>query len=228
MVHLFGARANFDYRLWRVRWSFHGVNSIFKTGAPSFLSEASFSVALLFMNRVVGSLAGETGLAAVGIMFAIIEFIYNVMYGVAVTMQPIISFNHGANAHSRVWDTLRLAIRISFLIGLGLTVAGLFGAEFLVRLINGDDPLLVQMATKLVRYNFLTMPIAGIATNIQIFYQSISRARIATALTVIRNGVFVIGVLYLMRALFGIEGVWLTYPIADVLSSLFMLSAISN
>jgi Na+-driven multidrug efflux pump len=62
MVHLFGARANFDYRLWRVRWSFYGVNSIFKTGAPSFLSEASFSVALLFMNRVVGSLQEKRGL----------------------------------------------------------------------------------------------------------------------------------------------------------------------
>ncbi len=141
------------------------------------------------------------------------------MYGVAVTMQPIIIFNHGANAHSRVWEYFTVGNQNLIFYRVGAYRCRLFGAEFLVRLINGDDPLLVQMATKLVRYNFLTMPIAGIATNIQIFYQSISRARIATALTVIRNGVFVIGVLYLMRALFGIEGVWLTYPIADVLSS---------
>ena len=74
-----------------------------KVGLPPFFAEISFSVALFFMNRVVGGLVGQTGIASVGIMFSVIDMIYIMIYGVASSMQPIVSFNFGADEHKRVW-----------------------------------------------------------------------------------------------------------------------------
>ena len=217
-IHFVKKKANLDLKFSHIKLKWTNVVSIVKVGLPPFFAEISFSVALFFMNRVVGGLVGQTGIASVGIMFSVIDMIYIMIYGVASSMQPIVSFNFGAGEHKRVWDTLILAIKISFVISLVLTIIGFINAEFIVKIINDQDLLLIAMATKLLRYNFLTMPITAISTSTQIFYQSIGKAKIATILTVMRNAGFVIVVLYIMKIFFGIAGVWMTYPIADIFS----------
>ena len=191
-IHFVKKKANLDLEFSHIKLKWTNVVSIVKVGLPPFFAEISFSVALFFMNRVVGGLVGQTGIASVGIMFSVIDMIYIMIYGVASSMQPIVSFNFGADEHKRVWDTLILSIKISFAISLVLTIIGFANAESIVRIINNQDLLLIAMATKLLRYNFLTMPITAISTSTQIFYQSIGKAKIATILTVMRNAGFVI------------------------------------
>lgn len=197
--------------------------SISKTGFPSFLAEGSFAFTLIFFNRAIREFAGTEEIAAMGIMFTLINFLYLMINGVATATQPIIGYNHGAGNYERVWKTLKLATVVALGVGILTTIGGEFCAEFMVRLINNSDEDLIALATKVCRINFFTMPVTAISGCVQVYYQSINKTFSATLLTVLRNAVFVLICLFILKNFLGLNGVWLTYPVSDIVSAAMYL-----
>ena len=198
--------------------------NISKTGIPSFLAEGSFAFTLIFFNRAIREFAGTQEIAAMGIMFTLINFLYLMINGVAMATQPIIGYNHGAENFERVWKTLKLATLVALALGMLTTACGELCAEFMVRLINDTNEDLIAVATMVCKINFLTMPITAISGCVQVYYQSISRTFTATLLTVLKNAVFVLLSLFILKDFFGLNGVWLTYPVSDIISAMMYLA----
>ncbi len=221
--HFSRKNISLNMKLRNFRGKASALFSISKTGFPSFLAEGSFAFTLVFFNRAIREFAGTEEIAAMGIMFTLINFLYLMINGVAAATQPIISYNHGAGNYERVWKTLNLATLVALGIGILTTIGGELCAEFMVRLINNTDEGLIALTAKVCRINFFTMPITAISGCVQVYYQSINKTFSATLLTVLRNAVFVLICLFILKNLFGLNGVWLTYPVSDIMSATMYL-----
>ncbi len=217
-THFWTSENTLSVDMRQMKLSIKNILHISKTGFPAFLSEGSFAVTLVFMNRAIRSYAGTTGIAALGIMFTLLNFLYLLVNGIATATQPIIGFNHGAGQHERVFKTLKTAIILSFAASLVLEVFSISLAGKLVRLINDSDESLIAMATQVTRINFTTMPLTALASCVQAFYQSTDRALLASVLTVVRSCISVLICMYVLMHFFGLLGIWWAYPVSDIVN----------
>ena len=71
-----------------------------------------------------------------------------------------------------------------------------------------------------LRYVFMALPIIGIQLIGAAYFQAIGKAKPALLLTLSRQGFFFIPLLFLLPTYIGVNGVWLSFPIADLLSTL--------
>ncbi|NLW69774.1 MAG: hypothetical protein GX061_01645, partial [Eubacteriaceae bacterium] len=174
----------------------------------------------IFLNRTLRSLSGTTGIAAMGVMFTIINFVWLVIYGVANAITPIIGYNHGAGQTKRVLTALKYGIILGTVFGVIATGICIVYCEQIVMIINDNEGAFIEMATHATRINLLSMPITSMAHCVLAFYQAVDKSRTATIMTLLKNTGFVLVSLYSLVYLFnfGIEGVWWTYPVTDVMT----------
>lgn len=186
-------------------------------GSSDFARTAAMSLTFAVFNNILRGLGGETPIAAYGIAFRVFTFIFMPMIGIAQGAQPILGFNFGARQFDRVRDGLSLACRTATMIG----VAGF--AVFLIfpGLIVGffsNDPKLIETGTIGIRLMALGFPLVGYQNIGTSLFQAIGKAKPAIFLAFSRQILFLIPVVFILSHAFGLPGVWLSYPVADVIS----------
>ncbi|MCR4722294.1 MAG: MATE family efflux transporter [Eubacteriales bacterium] len=228
LTHFLRPSSKLDLKLMRMKFSFHDFGHLFRTGIPFFFSESAWALTSIFLNRTLRSLGGTTAIAAMGTMFTIINFVWLVIYGVASAITPIIGYNHGAGETDRVMKTLRYGIFLGTLFGLIATAICALFCEEIVMVINNSEKDFIDMAVHATMINLTTMPITSVAHCVLSFYQAVDKSKTATVMTILKNTVFVIVMLFALVYGFnmGIEGVWWTYPVTDIMTLVMCLTAI--
>ncbi len=186
-------------------------------GIPSFVGEISFGIVDLMFNRVLMGIGGEVSVAAFSIIMYIKSLAYMVFRGIEQAMQPIISFNYGAFKYDRVYETYRLAIKISVISALTMSIFGIAFANQSVMLFNQSNIEMINLAAEGVRYIFITMVFAACNTCISGYFQAIGYAKISTIVTLSRSVLCEFFMLLLLSRLWGVTGVWLAFPVSEVL-----------
>ena len=192
-------------------------------GAGPFLMNAAACLVTLFINQQLREYSGDLGIGAYGICNRIIFMFIMICMGLNQGMQPIAGYNYGARLYSRVkqvfWITAKWATvvtMICFLIAILIpkTATGIFT----------HDEELLSIASRGLTILGLGLPFVGfqmIATN---FFQSLGMVKKSVILSLSRQILFLLPALYALPLWIGDKGIWLSYPISDVLS--FILSAI--
>jgi putative MATE family efflux protein len=193
------------------------VANIAKIGVPSFITEMGISVMTMYHNITMVNLAGENGVAAYGV----INYIYPVMmllfWGLSVSMQPVISYNHGAGLKERVKESISLVLKISIVMGVVFFIIGIFFNEEMVRLFIRDQEEVVKLASRGVVIYFFNFIFLGFNMAVIMYYQAIEKPIIPTVLTILRGFVIVLSFLYILPKFFGTDGVWMTIPATETL-----------
>lgn len=205
--HFFKKESLLDLRFNKMKFSFKRLLHLIKTGIPYFFSESAWALTSIFLNRTLRSLSGTTGIAAMGVMFTIINFVWLVIYGVANAITPIIGYNHGAGQTKRVLTALKYGIILGTVFGVIATGICIVYCEQIVMIINDNEGAFIEMATHATRINLLSMPITSMAHCVLAFYQAVDKSRTATIMTLLKNTGFVLVSLYSLVYLFnfGIE-----------------------
>ena len=192
-------------------------------GAGPFLMNAAACLVTLFINQQLREYSGDLGIGAYGICNRIIFMFIMICMGLNQGMQPIAGYNYGARLYSRVkqvfWITAKWATvvtMICFLIAILIpkTATGIFT----------HDEELLSIASRGLTILGLGLPFVGfqmIATN---FFQSLGMVKKSVILSLSRQILFLLPALYALPLWIGDKGIWLSYPLSDVLS--FILSAI--
>ena len=131
---------------------------------------------------------------------------------------PIAGFNYGAQQWGRVRTVVTLALKVGTLIAVAICVSILAFAEPLVRLFTYEEEL-IAMAVPAIRVSFLATPLILFQLVGSAYFQAIGRARPALFLTMTKQGFCLIPLIYLLPKMVGLDGVWMAFPIADVLSA---------
>ena len=194
-------------------------------GMGPFLMNAAACLVTLFINQQLHKYSGDLGIGAYGICNRFIFMFIMICMGLNQGMQPIAGYNYGARQYSRVkevfWKTAKLAMVMTTL----CFIFGMFFPEAAVGIFTHDKEL-VELSAKALRINVLVFPIVGfqmIATN---FFQSLGIVRKSVILSLSRQILFLLPLLYALPLWFGANGVWMSFPISDALATLltvFML-----
>ena len=201
------------------------VTEIFTVGTSDFARTAAMSAVSAVFNNILQNLSGALPIAVFGIIFSVISFVFMPIIGIAQGAQPILGFNYGARQFQRVKDCLRLANKSATIIAcVGFVVFMAFPGQIL-KVFSYDEEL-IAMGTTATRYLAFAFPLIGYQVIGASLFQAIGKAKPAIFLAFSRQVLFLIPMVIILSKLFGLTGVWLSFPASDVTSfivTLFMV-----
>lgn len=188
-------------------------------GLSPFSMNVAASVIVIIINQSLTRHGGDLAVGAFGIINRVTFLFVMVILGLNQGMQPIAGYNYGARQNDRVYTVLKHTI----LLATGVMMIGFIVAEFTphaVASIFTRDETLVDIAVKGLRIVMISAPIAGFQIVTSNFFQSIGKPGKAIYLSLTRQVLFLLPALLILPSFFGVKGVWMSMPTADVISSL--------
>ncbi len=200
------------------------VWNITSIGMSPFLMQLTASVVVFAiigqLKAVAGRVDPHSGDLAIGaytLANTLVMLIVMIVIGLTQGMQPIVGYNYGAKNYARVRETLICTIKV----GTGITIfgfiLGFFFPKFFVSLF-GPGPELAEKSVEALRLIVLCFPFVGFQIVVSNFFQSIGMAGKAIFLSLTRQALFLIPMLYILPHYFDLDGVWLSMPSADFLA----------
>lgn len=189
--------------------------------APFFMQTANSAVQALINTKLI-QFGGDLAVGAMGIVNSVITLIVMSIVAINMASQPIIGFNYGAKAGPRVKETLRLAMISATMISVISFLLVVTVPEFIVRFFNDSDPQLLELGRQGLRLGLLALPVIGFQVVVGNFFQSIGKAKIATLLTLLRQVIVLIPLLFILPQYLDLTGIWISMPISDTCSALIV------
>jgi putative MATE family efflux protein len=198
------------------------VKEIFAVGSSDFVRSAAMSLTTALFNNILRGFGGEVPIAAFGLLFRILSFVFMPLMGIAQGAQPIIGFNYGAKQFERVKEGLRLAnLSATALCVAGFLIFMLFSRP-IFQFFSSDQELIDTTVTA-TRLLVLGFPLIGYQILGSSLFQALGKARPALFLSLTRQVLFLIPLVLILPRLFGLSGVWLSIPVADAISFIVTL-----
>ncbi len=194
-------------------------------GTSNCLTHLAMMVVQMVTNNVLtfygaqSQYGGEIPLATAGNIAKVSMIIMAVIIGISQGLQPIISFNYGAKQYHRVRQTYLIAILAGTAISILATLAFLIFPRQIVAMFGSGSETYFQFAQQYCRiYLFCTFlnALQPITSN---FFTSIGKAGIGIFLSLTRQTLFLLPLIFFLPMAFGVEGVMFAGPIADFLAA---------
>ena len=186
-------------------------------GLGPFLMNTAACLVAMFINQQLRKYGGDLAIGAYGIINRISFMFVMIIMGLNQGMQPIASYNYGAGKGRRVKEVYWLCVKWATLVCIvAFIVFELLPGPAAAMFTN--DPELKGLAVHGMRLMNCLFPIIGfqiISTNL---FQCLGMVKKSVFLSLSRQLIFLLPALYLLPLAFGIEGVWLSYPVSDVLA----------
>jgi len=141
------------------------------------------------------------------------------IFGITQGFLPIAGFNYGAMNWKRVRKVINISIGYASVLATLVLLFILFFADQIPTLFSKDTVVNAQTPAAL-KYVFAALPIVGIQLIGAAYFQAVGKALPALLLTLSRQGLIFIPLLYLLSSFYGVIGVWMAFPIADVISTI--------
>ena len=186
------------------------------SGLPTAIFSALMSVSTIALNQLL-VVYGNDPVAAIGIVFKANMFITFLQMGLANGVQPLLGYNYGSGDMARFQGVERYTKKCCLVAGVIATVLYFVLREPIIRLFISDEGVVSYGVEMLVAY-MLSGPVIGILFVNMNCMQSVGHAFPATVLSVLRQGILLIPLLYLLRALFGLNGVILGQSVTDYIA----------
>ena len=203
---------------WRVYYE------IFRGGLPSLFRQVFNCAAAVCLNYCAAHFAapGEeaSAVAAFAVVTRIMMFAFSVVLGFCQGFQPVCGYNYGAKLYGRVRESWLFASWVGTVFLLVISSAGLIWAPEIVALFRAEDPVLIAIGAKTLRWQCAAFPLVALFTATGMLFQNIRMTGPATLLSICRNGLFFLPALLLLPLWLGLEGVQMAQGVADALTFL--------
>lgn len=193
------------------------LKEVFAIGSSSFIRQGSSSLVSIIMNHLLLIYSGSLAIAAYAIIRRFQMFIMMPLFGFVQAMQPIVGFNYGAKKYDRVKEALKLTIQYATIWTIIPFIIIISFPDFLIKLFTSDKSL-IEFGIPFMRYVFLLFPLVGIYMIFGGFFQSLGKAKISLMISLLRQVFILFPLLMILSFKFGLIGLFIAYPIADLLS----------
>lgn len=186
-----------------------------RIGASALLGESTMAMLMFLGNHVFMLRLGDNGVGAFGISCYYLPFVFMIGNAIAQSAQPIISFNHGAGNMGRIREALRISVFAAVVCGVVSVAAFAFVPELLVALFVDTNNPAAQIA--IAGFPSYCTGFVFFITNITIigYFQSVERVKPATVFALLRGIVFLMPCFFVLPAMLGTEGIWLSMPFSE-------------
>ena len=195
------------------------VSEISNLGSVTLSRQAIVSITYLLMNNILFDFGGETSVTSYAIVSRMLMFALFPVFGITQGFVPIAGYNYGAENYDRVKQTIRVAI-IYAMVMASLVFVLLIGFPELITRMFTTDPLVIEKTPTAMRWVFAATPIIAIQLIGAAYFQAVGKAIPALLLTLSRQGFFFIPLIFILPLWYGELGVWIAFPVSDILSTL--------
>jgi len=195
------------------------VSEISSLGFVTLSRQAVVSITYLFMNNILYNLGGETSVTAYAIVGRMLMFALFPVYGITQGFLPIAGYNYGAQHYDRVKETIATALKYAVGLAVIVFIILMVFPETITRLFT-TDPEVIKETPSAMRWVFAVTPIVAIQLIGAAYFQAIGKAVPALLLTLTRQGFIFIPLIFILPHYFGELGVWMSFPISDLLATL--------
>lgn len=194
------------------------IKEIGSLGFVTLARQAIVSITYLLMNNILFNLGGETSVTAYAIVGRMLMFALFPVYGITQGFLPIAGFNYGAEKYRRVRDSILTAIKYGIALAGIIFIFLMLFPDAITSLFTQDTEVLKETPPAM-RWVFAATPIIGIQLIGAAYFQAIGKAMPALLLTLLRQGIFFIPLIFILPNFYGELGVWMSFPISDVLAT---------
>ena len=195
----------------------YGIFSgICSCGLPTAIFSTLMSVSTIVLNQILVAY-GNAPVAAIGIVFKANMFITFLQMGLANGVQPLLGYNFGSGDKKRFQDIAAYTKKCCIVIGILATLLFFVFRRQIIGLFIQDEEVIMYGVRMLIAY-MLSGPVIGILFMNMNCMQSVGKAFWATILSVLRQGVLLIPLLFLLNALGGLTGVIYGQALTDYIA----------
>lgn len=213
--YFFFGRSELKLKLNNMRLQLPIVGEIFSIGSVTLARQGTISVLSIILNNALFAYGGEVSISVYGIISRVLMFANFPVIGMTQGYLPIVGYNFGAEKWSRVRKTNNLAMGAGTGIALIIFIGILVFAKPLVAIFTTDAALIAQTEVAL-RQVFIATPLLAVQLISSAYFQAIGKAVPALLLTLTKQGFFLIPLILIMPRFYGLDGVWYSFPIADI------------
>lgn len=198
---------------WKEVWSMVALGA-----APSIVNIAGCFINVVINNTLLRE-GGDNAVAAAGIFTTITAMLVSVVIGLCQGMQPIVGYNYGAGQPKRAKRVYWYAVGASTVVCAIGCIAGLTIPQYIAGLFTNDAPLIgvSQNALSIAMTCFWMVGFQVVSTSL---FQSLGKAAMSIFLGLTRQVIFLIPLLLILPTLYGLNGVWASFPISDLLATI--------
>lgn len=194
------------------------VKQIGSLGGVTLARQGVVSLLSLILNNTLYEFGNELYVSIYAIISRVMMFALFPVLGVTQGFLPIAGFNYGARKFERVRKVVMLSILVGTIISIAV-YALIIAFETPLVLAFTDDPFVAEKAPRALLIVFLATPVILAQLVGAAYYQAIGKALPALLLTLTKQGFFLIPLVLILPHIYGVDGVWYAFPIADVLST---------
>ncbi len=203
-------------RCLRLDWTI--IKEIASLGSVTLARQSVVSLLSIILNNALYKYGGPSGLAVYGIIGRMLMFALFPVLGIAQGFMPITGYNYGAKQFDRAKETVHKSILYGTVVaGITFVFIMLF-PELIAKAFTKDEEVL-KLTPGALRMVFAVTPFIALQLIGSSYFQSIGKALPALLLTLSKQGFFLIPLLLILPNYYGLWGIWISFPIADFLST---------
>lgn len=211
----FSGRGVLKLRLRHMRPRLSVMSRIAAIGVAPFSMQLGASAVMVVLNWLILGLGGDVAVAAFGVVNRVVMLVLMPVVGVSQGAQPIIGYNFGAGKPRRVVEAVVKATIAASAICSVAFVAAEFFADDVIRLFS-SDPDMIETGRSALRIFIVMLPLVGVQIIGATYFQAVGRAYYAVVFGLLRQIIVLIPAAYLLSRLWGLTGVWIAGPVADL------------
>lgn len=214
----FFSRKNCMIRFIRFKFNGHELLKTVTNGSSELVSNLANSITAFIFNLMVLRIAGENGVATLGILMYSQFLMISVFLGYSQGVSPVISYKYGAGDEKQLKKIFKISI-ISVIVGSVFVFVFSIAAKDMIILIFTDRG---SNIFNIARKGFPLFSIAYLFMGINLFssslFTALSNGKISAFISFLRTFVFILIAIFTMPYIFGINGVWLAIPVAEFIT----------
>lgn len=212
--------------LWK-RPSIKRLGKASQLGVAAFIGEFASGVTTLVFNGVILMLTGNVGVAAYGVIANTALVAISVFNGISQGSQPLLSDCYGKRDLVSVKKVLKLGVMTALVLAVLILIVVCVGAQAIVAVFNSDQN--AQMASYAVvgiRLYFVGFIFAGYNIVGTGYLSAVNSAKWAFWASMTRGVIAIILCVVVLSLLFGMTGVWIAFPVAEMITAVITTTAI--
>ncbi len=206
-------------RLTRFEFDFKALIKTCTNGSSELMSNISMSLVSMLYNFQLMKLEGEDGVAAYGVLMYVGMIFIAIFIGYSIGTAPIIGFNYGAGNHEELKSLLRKSLLLIGITSLTMLILSILLAVPLSTLFVGYDDYLLKLTIRgfyIFSFSFL---FTGMAIFGSSFFTALNNGIISAIISFLRTLVFQASAVLLLPIVMGIDGVWLSLVVAELMAT---------
>ena len=202
----------------RFMWPY--IGKACSNGLSEYVGSIAMNIVTMCYNLQLMHYLGEDGVSAYGVVMYIAFIFAAVFIGYNIGITPIIGYHYGAGDVHEQRSLFFKSLTIIGVLGVLMTLSSELFAGPLARVFVGYDEALTALTIRAMRLYMLAFLISGINMFVSALFTGLNNGVVSAVAAFTRTLVFELACVWLLPALFGIDGIWFSWGIAEVLSLL--------